>query len=72
MIKWIKRLDCGKKCLSIQLDGTGEDCVSQRDGEVCEDCEGKLKGSLEWTGGIKVKEKGGFKESQCGINTSSR
>ena len=59
MIRWIMSKDCRKKWLSIYLHGFGEDCLSQRDGEFCDNCEKALEGSSEWSVGIKVGRKRG-------------
>jgi superfamily II DNA helicase RecQ len=50
---------CRKKMLSIVMHGSGEDCLSQKDGEVCDNCEKGLKKSLEWRNLGKVGEKRG-------------
>jgi superfamily II DNA helicase RecQ len=59
MIHWIKASDCRKKMLSIYLHGSGEDCLSQRDGEVCDICEKKMKETSKWNPGTRSSQKRG-------------
>jgi ATP-dependent DNA helicase RecQ len=44
MLEWIKTNECRKKTLSIYLHGIGEDCISQSDGLMCDNCEKAMKG----------------------------
>ena len=48
MVEWIKSDKCWKKSLSEYLHGSGWDCLSQRDGEICGNCEKSLEGKLDW------------------------
>jgi len=48
MLEWIRMKGCRKKSLSVYLHGTGEDCLSQRDGEICDNCEKILNDGLDW------------------------
>ena len=58
-IGWVKSSECRKKILSIALHGSGEECLSQNDGSVCDNCERVLKGCLEWSTLGKVGRKRG-------------
>ena len=59
MISWIKSKECRKKSLSIYLHGTGQDCLSQRDGELCDNCDEALKLNLDWESTVKTGQKRG-------------
>jgi superfamily II DNA helicase RecQ len=59
MIRWMESDDCRKKSLSVYLHGSGWDCLSQREGQVCENCEKELKKDLEWISVQKVGQKRG-------------
>ena len=49
MMEWINSKGCRKKSLSVYLHGSGEDCLSQGGGEICDICEKILKEKLEWS-----------------------
>jgi len=54
MIDWVKSSECRKKGLSIYLHGSGDDCLSQSEGEICNNCEKKMTKDLIWN--IKMRQ----------------
>ena len=58
MIKWIKMEGCRKKALSVYLHGSGEDCLSQIDSVLCDNCERTLeKTDSDWKMEVKQGQK---------------
>jgi ATP-dependent DNA helicase RecQ len=71
MISWINSKDCRRKGLDGHLHGSGQECLLLGKGELCDNCEARLKKGEEWSSGVKSKQKRGrdmeFRETRDGV-----
>lgn len=71
VLKWIESSGCRKEILGRYLNGIGRDCLSGKGGEMCDNCEKKLKKGVEWRNSETRRGKRGFEREMMEVEEGS-